>query len=387
MTERLLYYCPLSVGGVADYAHFQASALAEQSIDVTLLCGCDWPYPEPTAYRQLRQLSSFSHAHDIRWLSRLSFARYQFTTHLSLVRVIRKTGIRRVLMAAYVEYLAPLWAPWLNQLRGSGVVFGAIVHDPVRDYVVGPLWWHRWSVAEGYSFLREAFVHAEIDLSVDQSGSDTRTTIIPHGPYEFPEPTQSRQEIRRDLSLPGDAAVLLSFGHIRDGKSLDLVLQAMAEVKNVYLVVAGSEGSPAQRPVAYYQELAERLGIADRCRWLIKFIEPGIAANLFAAADFGLLTYNSSFRSASGVLNVAVRYRKPVLASCGEGALGVAVERYRLGIRVQPDSAKAVAKGLNSLLRARLAPDWEQYRRDHSWVTNARAVIKAMDLVNQPEIR
>src|SRR5262245_14579524 len=153
MAERLLYFCPLSVGGVADYAHFQASALAEQSIDVTLLCGCDWPYSEPTAYRQLRQLPSLRPAHDIpRWRSRPRFARYQVATPLRLVPVIRKTGAQRVLMAAYVEYLAPLWAPWLQQMRQSGIVFGAIVHDPVRDYVVGPHWWHRWSVAEGYSF-------------------------------------------------------------------------------------------------------------------------------------------------------------------------------------------------------------------------------------------
>lgn len=57
--------------------------------------------------------------------------------------VIVREGFRRVLMASYIEYLAPIWAPRLRNLSRSGIVFGAIVHDPVRDYVVGPSWWHR----------------------------------------------------------------------------------------------------------------------------------------------------------------------------------------------------------------------------------------------------
>jgi glycosyltransferase involved in cell wall biosynthesis len=381
MAERLLYFCPLSVGGVAEYAHFQASALARQAIDVTLLCGRDWPYCEATDYRQLRHLPLLPPAHDIpRWRSRLRFIRYLVASHLILIRVIRQTGIRRVLMGAYIEYLAPLWAPWLRQLCRSGVVFGAIVHDPVRDYEVGPLWWHRWSIREGYSFLREAFVHAEIDIEMNQHNPSLRTTVIPLGPYNFPEPTRSRRNVRNELSLPQNAVVLLSFGHIRNAKNLDLFLQAMVDVKEVFLIVAGGDGMPGQRTAAYYQELAEKLRIARRCRWLIKFVDPTLAANLFASVDFVVLTYSSKFRSASGVLGIAARYRKPVLVSCGESALGAAVEQYELGIRVEPDSTAAICRGLATLLSTNLVGDWNGYFRDHSWITNARRVATAMDL-------
>lgn len=52
MVDRLLYFCPISSGGIADYAHAQATALAEQSVNVTLSCASDWPYPPTTAYFQ-----------------------------------------------------------------------------------------------------------------------------------------------------------------------------------------------------------------------------------------------------------------------------------------------------------------------------------------------
>src|SRR5262249_39626214 len=131
------------------------------------------------------------------------------------------------------------------------------------------------------------------------------------------------------------------------------------------------------------------LGVASRCRWLIKFIEPDMVADLFASADFVLLTYNSRFRSASGVLNIAARYRKPVLASSGENALREVVERYEVGVFVEPDSAQAIAAGLTALLGSNLfnlVNGWDAYLRDHSWTTNARQVMIAMDLAVPAEV-
>ena len=34
----VLYYCPVSVGGLADYAHEQANALSDAGVEVSILC-------------------------------------------------------------------------------------------------------------------------------------------------------------------------------------------------------------------------------------------------------------------------------------------------------------------------------------------------------------
>jgi hypothetical protein len=51
-----------------------------------------------------------------------------------------------VIFACYKEYFAPFWVGPLRKLARRGVLIGTIAHDPVRDFVLGPLWWHRWSV-------------------------------------------------------------------------------------------------------------------------------------------------------------------------------------------------------------------------------------------------
>jgi hypothetical protein len=107
-----------------------------------------------------------------------------------------------VLFACYKEYFAPFWVGPLRRLAKKGIVIGTIAHDPVRDFVVGPVWWHRWSVRLGYSFARDVFVHD--DTAVDFGGrkpAGIRIHQIPHGPYEVAVPIIGREAMRKKLGF------------------------------------------------------------------------------------------------------------------------------------------------------------------------------------------
>jgi glycosyltransferase involved in cell wall biosynthesis len=288
----------------------------------------------------------------------------------------------RILYACYKEYFSPLWVGRLRQLARKGVVIGTIAHDPVRDFAVGPRWWHRCSVRMGYSFVRDVFVHD--NTSVDFGGRKPpgiRVHRIPHGPYEVAPPKTGREATRSRYGFSQDYAdvVLLAFGQIRDGKNLDLFLRAMAKLPaNVKLLVVGQGGSGSSKPPEFYQEMAQGLRIADRCSWDIRRISDAEVGDVFAACDFVLLTYGAQFRSASGVLNVAVSARKPVLASSGEGPLKTAVQEYGLGLWIEPDSEDAIVDGVRSLMTAAPQPRWEDYDRENSWDRNAEIVVREM---------
>jgi glycosyltransferase involved in cell wall biosynthesis len=283
-----------------------------------------------------------------------------------------------VLFGSYFEYLAPIWAGQFRAWARSGVVFGATVHDPVRDHILGPNWWHRRSIAAAYSFLREAFVHDEIQLDTVRRMPGLRTTVIPHGFYHFPEPKESRASIRRKLCLPDDAHVALSFGHIRDGKNLDLAIQAMIRLPSVHLLVAGREQSSGQKPIGYYQQLARTLQVDVRCHWIHGHVPQEEVGRLFIASDLVLLTYSRDFRSASGVLNTAVAYRKPCVASSGGGNLRSVVERYQLGWFIEPDNLPAIESGIKAALLNEIDPQWENYEAENSWERNALIVTERM---------
>ncbi|MGJ8696670.1 MAG: glycosyltransferase [Verrucomicrobiaceae bacterium] len=355
----LLYYCAASVGGIADYAHEQAKVLAAEGAEVTVLCPQDFPH-EAEGYVQRRELLPHRKAGS-RWRSRLQVVQgIAWNLHL-LYGAVKGGAFPQVLLATYSEYLAPLWAWRFRALRRKGVTFSAVVHDPVRDYVVGPKKWHEWSVREGYSFLSRGFVHHEIELPIP-------TTVIPHGPFGFPEATKSRAE----LGLPEGERVYFSFGHLRDNKNLNLVLEALAGEEEGHLLVAGSEAPPGQVQSGDYQSLADSLGIGDRCHWRIGHVPEKEAADYFGACDVVVLTYAESFRSASGVLNVAAQFGKTVMASGGDGPLKEAMARYQLGNWCEPNSVEAIGMAMKKL---QPAEDWERYRVENSWQEGARKIM------------
>ena len=378
--ERLLYYLPSRQGGLFDYGLHQVRALAQRGVavevitpEVSLKGAANAPVNQkggPTrgtvARSRWRPADRFDTG--VRIMGGIG----------ALKKGIVKGGFRHVLLNCYSEYLAPLWAESLRELERRGVVFGAVVHDPVRDYQVGPLWWHRRSIAAGYSFLREAFVHEVTELDTVRPMPKLRTTVIPHGTYKFPIASRTRAEVRADLGLPAAAPVVLAFGHVRDGKNLDLAIRALAGIPSAYLLVAGEEQSAGQKPISYYRSLAGSLKMEDRCRWVDRFVPDREVGDLFGASDLILLAYSRNFRSASGVLNVAVHFRKPCLASAGQSNLRSAVGHYNLGWLVEPDDLISLEKGFRTAIDGHIEAKWTDYEREHSWEKNAEIVCSRM---------
>jgi glycosyltransferase involved in cell wall biosynthesis len=266
-------------------------------------------------------------------------------------------------------------------LARKGVPIGTIAHDPVRDFVIGPGWWHSWSVRTAYSFVRDVFVHD--DTAIDFGGpqpESIRVHQIPIGPYPVPPASSCRHKIRSDMGFEPSDRIFLSFGQIRDGKNIDRFIRILPQLPaDVKLLIVGSSGGNSQRPLIYYQRLAIDTGVSERCVWDIRFVPDDELGNIFLAADFLLLTYSAKFRSASGVMSAAATVGLTLLASSGPSPLKTAVLEYGLGVFVEPDDDGEILAGALRLLSCTtISPDWERYSRDHSWQENARRVIQAL---------
>lgn len=118
--------------------------------------------------------------------------------------------------------------------------------------------------------------------------------------------------------------------------------------------------------------------MAERCRFFEGFIADSELGKYFAGTDFVLLTYAASFCSQSGVLNVAARARKPVLASGSPSPLVNSVRAFNLGVIVAPDSADATWDGMRLLMSSPPTPRWDEYEQVASWGANARGILEAM---------
>lgn len=375
---RILYCAEASSGGIAEYVKFHSQALTRVGMNVTLLCREDYPYKELDGITVLPELPVIRKGGSRlgRLLGYISDSRF-------ISRRVLKEALTGscdyVLLDCFREYLSPCWVRPLRKARARGLRFGVVAHDPVRDFVVGPLWWHRFSIRTAYSFIDDVFVHDRSRIDFGGSKPD-RIQIheIPHGPYGVPAPRKNRSQLRKELGLSEEAVVFLAFGQIRDGKNLDLFIRAMPTMpEGVVLLVAGRSDSASQKTPDSYQQLAEKLGLKERCRWLIKYIDADEIAEIFDAADFILLTYSKAFVSASGVLNIAAERGKPVLASGGDGPLQTAVLNYPIGHWIDNLDEQSLSQAVRTIIQDQ-SFNFSDYLVDHSWERNAVTVRNAI---------
>jgi hypothetical protein len=185
LMKKLLYVCEADSGGIMEYAIRQSAALAKAGVEVVFLCKPSFPKErlgekirveilksakaEKLKYgegmvgkigRVVKMIADLrSEAKQVDQLAEKLLTDSSTRNSLPITRHDLGEAEIAVLFACYKEYFAPFWAGPLRRLAKKGIVLGTIAHDPVRDFVVGPLWWHRWSVRLGYSFMRHVFVH------------------------------------------------------------------------------------------------------------------------------------------------------------------------------------------------------------------------------------
>ncbi len=384
------------------YAWHQAEELARLGNKVLVLCdkGAGEQAPRSVILRDelVPEPSNADGRGKIRRM--LSLVKQLVWNQFILFRSVLRCRPNVVLLASYCEYLSPIWV-WLQLFAAKvcGVTFVAVLHDPVRNFVVGPSLWHTMSVQMAYWPLAAVFVHQK---APPEAGipSEVRVYEVPHGLFPVGKSMESREALRSRWGIPEEAVVFLSFGFIRDSKNLDLLIRALPDSPNAYLVVAGRvQSQSANRPVEFYETLASQLGVARKVKLIVEFIPDEDVVGYLQAADVLALTYSASFRSQSGVLNTAAHVNKPLLASSGPGPLKDCVEKFSLGEFVAPDDAQALSDGMAKLTafveaqrQGRELPhesqrlDWQGYRDYASWRNNARIVIEAVAAVRNGKL-
>jgi glycosyltransferase involved in cell wall biosynthesis len=328
------------------YDHALASALAEEGHSVTLLTA-RFPHggaPEPSGYAREELFAPVSTRLFRRSPLRLAAKGIEYAP--SVARLLRR-----------IERLDPdvvhvQWLPrpevdlrWLRRLADERPVV-LTAHDvlPRRRKAV-PVWPDVLETAERVVVHSQRAVEQLVELGLGRE----RIARIPH-PVFPAEPLP-----------PPEGRTLLFFGLIRDYKGLDVLLQALPEIKNARLVVAGDPVDPVPRAN----------GDVD---WRLRFIPENEVRQLMANAAAVVLPYRRL--DSSGVLATAIGYRRPVVVT-DVGSLGEIVREYGAGEVVPVDDAEALAKACTRLLQPkRLAAAYEgagRAAKELTWRRSAAA--------------
>ncbi len=158
---------------------------------------------------------------------------------------------------------------------------------------------------------------------------------------------------RATLETPADAPLLLAMGRLHDSKAHDVSLQALAELPDAFLWIAGV--GPLE---AKLKAMAEALGVAARVRFLGWRTDPSA---LYRAAD--VCVFPSRYEPLGNVVIQAWAHGLPVVAAESQGPKAL-IEDGRDGVLVPVDDAEALAAGVRRLLaEPKLAAQFAQRGR------------------------
>jgi glycosyltransferase involved in cell wall biosynthesis len=167
--------------------------------------------------------------------------------------------------------------------------------------------------------------------------------VIPHGVFEHLTKVPNPKPLPPELAAVSKP-VVLQFGLMRPYKGIDLMLEAFAAADpDAELWLAGAPRMDTE----VLKQLASDLGIADRVRWIERFIGDDELGAFFERADVVALPYRQIDQS--GVLFTALAFGKPLLLTRVGGFSEIA-DDHDAALAVAPDDLAAIAHGLNALL-------------------------------------
>lgn len=169
------------------------------------------------------------------------------------------------------------------------------------------------------------------DYMVNNGWPRERTTYIPNFVDAAPAPAADREA----EDTPVDAPLLLALGRLHENKAFDVLLDAMPDLPDAYLWIAGD--GPLGDGL---RQQAERLGIASRVRFLGWRDD---VASLLAAAD--VLVCPSRHEPLGNVVIEGWAHRRPVVAAAAQGPSAL-IEDGRSGLLVPVGDTGALADAI-----------------------------------------
>ncbi|MEO7311267.1 MAG: glycosyltransferase [Chitinophagaceae bacterium] len=200
---------------------------------------------------------------------------------------------------------------------------------------------------------------------------------VNHPLYDnFGEPI-SMFEAREKLSIDSSKKILLFFGFIRKYKGLDLLLEAIAIIKqksllqNFSLVVAGEFYEEAQP----YLDQVKNLDIAELVDLRTTFIPDSEVKYFLCAADVVVQPYRNATQS--GVTPLAYHFEIPMIVT-NVGGLPSLVPDGKVGLVAEPNPAAIADKILQyfSLGKNSFLPALQQEKKKYMWHNLTGAIVK-----------
>ena len=193
-----------------------------------------------------------------------------------------------------------------------------------------------------------------------------KNKVLPHPIYSNFGVPVSKEEAKSFLKIT-DEKIILFFGFIRDYKGLDVLLEAMSILKeklNIKLLVAGEFYSNKEK----YLNQIEKLNIKENLLMFTDFIPTSEVKYYFSASDCVILPYRNATQS--GIVQIAMNFRKPVIAA-NVGGLDEVIREDETGFIIEKEKPEQLADAILRFYTGNkeklFLPNIEKEIKKYSW--------------------
>jgi D-inositol-3-phosphate glycosyltransferase len=257
-------------------------------------------------------------------------------------RQLRRERPDVVIFRFWLPVMGPALGTVARLVRGNGHTRVVAITDNVIPHEKRPgdrpLTRYFLSACDGFVTMSRSVL-----ANLQQLGFGGKPALYrPHPLYDNFGPAKPKAEALAALGLAPEFSYVLFFGFIRAYKGLDVLLEAMADVRMaalpVKLIIAGEFYEDA----APYEALIQKHRLESRLVRATDFIPNEQVSNYFSAADIVVQPYKNATQS--GVSQVAYHFGRPMLVT-DVGGLAELIPDGVVGY-VVPPTATAIADAL-----------------------------------------
>jgi len=277
---------------------------------------------------------------------------------LKVVRYVKAQNPDYVIIRYWLPFMAPCLGFIAKRLkRNSGIKIVAITDNVIpHEKRIGDSTLTRYFVkrCDGFIAMSKSVLN-----DLERFTPNKHKKFIPHPVYDIFGERVSKEEAIKHLNLNSDQKHILFFGFIRKYKGLDLLLEALADMRlkelGVKLIIAGE----FYEVRAYYDQIIKKHNLNDQLIMRTEFIPADEVKHYFCTADMVVQTYRSATQS--GITQVAYHFDRPMLVT-DVGGLA----------EIVPDKKVGYVCALNPQLVADAIVDFYQNERENEFVENVK---------------
>ncbi|WP_337044283.1 glycosyltransferase [Emticicia sp. 17c] len=203
-------------------------------------------------------------------------------------------------------------------------------------------------------------------------------TYLPDPVYNYP----SRQGlfIRQKYKINDDRKILLAFGMIDSKKNVVNLLKGLQQLSaedaaKTCLLIVGKIRPEYEAPLAEAIKEAKSLHPSLQVELESRFVDDDEMECFVGQSDVISLAY-VNFYSSSGVIGLACRHNKPIIAT-KFGVVGDQTREYQLGITVDGHSPEEIKEAFQYFLHT-AAPEYPKRAKDFVQAHTSEAFIKTL---------